>query len=485
MVLRTRRAPHEGVDATSDETTCSDESGTSETDCELEVERFAEKEILAFNTSSEGKTLCLAFLAVAILDAWTFQTLLMTQNYVSAAYPAEQDTIGIIMLMCGTWPMLGLHCLLCLTGVSRKIPYFIKVGIAPWASVFMSIFVLIVLLTQSLNQLILPSFYAMCAVASLSQAVLEPSIFEMAGLMPSTFTTQLVQLGLAVSGVAVITLSMLIRLLSSGIEETTIEVLKSLTVISWVLVTLSGVSMSLIYFFVIRPSSFYRDYVEDVQGCFSSEDSHHRRLNARFDDVEDDDENLLWATCEAARHIWPSLLANAMVFFLTVLLWPIIPGLSCVTSPSNADRSLQSWWLNIILLTFNIGDLMGKSEHGSLNWGSKHLTPLSQLFLALLRAVLFTPIILLSSAPQSYSPTIARWVNFAAVLLLGLSNGWLSTVTYMRAPKALPRGTSNCVAEQASALVVMGMYVGLCSGCTAAFVLTKTILAGHVGVCFA
>merc|ERR1712039_1050367 len=144
----------------------------------------------------------------------------------------------------------------------------------------------------------------------------------------------------------------------------------------------------------------------------------------------------------------------------------------------------QTWWFDITLLVFNVADLIGKFERRTLNWGATALSINMQLGLSLLRACFFAPLFLTASAPQMYSPTIARYVTLVAVFFLGLSNGWLSTICFMRAPKGLPAGVSTHVVEQASTVLVIGLFCGLSGGCTLGYVLGQTILQPYMGKCY-
>uniref|UniRef100_A0A7S1AGF5 Equilibrative nucleoside transporter 1 n=1 Tax=Noctiluca scintillans TaxID=2966 RepID=A0A7S1AGF5_NOCSC len=183
-------------------------------------------------------------------------------------------------------------------------------------------------------------------------------------------------------------------------------------------------------------------------------------------------------------HVWPSVLANFLIFFVTLSLWPTVIGDACVVPLTENNPKLTSWWFDIVMLTFNLGDFIGKSEKYTLQWGTRVLSPKVQLALAVLRAVIFFPLILTASAPQLYSPASARWVLLFGTLGVGLSNGWLSSVCFMRAPKALPEGTRNEVAEQATSLLYFGLFLGLAFGALAAFVAQQTFLKNHLHVCY-
>ena len=62
----------------------------------------------------------------------------------------------------------------------------------------------------------------------------------------------------------------------------------------------------------------------------------------------------------------------------------------------------------------------------------------------------------LRALPQLYDFHSARWVAITSIFFFAVSNGWLSTVCYTRAPKMLPPSLPSIVAEQASAVCALG-----------------------------
>jgi len=462
-------------------------------EADQDVFRFSEKAIETFNSSSEGKGLIWSFFFFSLFYMWPYQTMVQTQNFLVTEFPEKGAEAGATMMMVTTWPMFLTHTVLSLTGISRRLPYACKI-VLPCCVVAVLAAVLIAILHMPSRSpdLLLNSLYVAGFVESLAESFVEPAVYEMAGLLPSTLTSQKVQAGNGACGLIVSSVQILTRLVTSGLGPIGKDQLEMLTTIFVTLMGVTSLQIMVLYFWKVRRSNYYWTY---VRGSGHSPESRAEEIAEDASDLQDDFgggciENLR-NTAKALRYVLPSFLAVFVCFLATLSVWPVIPGLSCAVPPSSSssskpDRSsaLQSWWFDLVLFTFNFSDFLGKCMQSSLQWGARTLSPRTQLLLALLRAVVLVPVILACSAPQQFDPRLARWVNLFAVFVLGLTNGWLSTVCFMRAPKALPPDTPNAVAEQASSVMVIGLFLGISMGCLVADQLGKTALKGHIGVCF-
>merc|ERR1719401_696962 len=312
-------------------------------------------------------------------------------------------------------------------------------------------------------------------------SVVEPAMFDMAGLLPSTRPTQMVQSGNGASGLVVSLVQIGTRLVFRGLDPLDKGELKALSMVFVVLMGAASASIIAIYFLQVRRARYYMEYVTGPKDGMAPGVEHGAPAHDGKADL-DRRPGSFKAAVEAARHVWPSLLAIMLTFTTSLTLWPVIPGRSCATE--DGQGTLQSWWFPIVILSYNLSDFLGKSATSSLQWGARALGPMTQLLLAAIRVVVFVPLILTSSAPQLYPTNVARCVVVLSVFALGLSNGWLSTVCFMRAPKALPKGIPNEVAEQASTVLVVGLFFGISLGSVIAERLGSGPLHDSLGVCF-
>jgi len=434
--------------------------------------RFDENTVKKFDSSSDGKRLIWCFFLLSLFYIWPFQTLIQTQNFLSAEFPEKSDSAGFVMMIATTLPLPIGHSLLIVTGLSRM-SYELKMTLSPVLVLALSVFLTAAFAAPNVSpDFLLTSLYVVAFLIVSSEPMVEPAVYEMAGLLPSTRTSMMVQSGGGACGAIVSVIQMSARLLFSGLGPTSKEQEEDLTRAFIVGMGLSGALFALVFWRLVRPNGYYQEHVVAAESRAAEKQA-----------AELAGASLLRETVLALKHVWPSFVALILCFGTSLMLWPVIPGRTCVgTAPG--DEVLGSWWFSLVMLAFNLSDFIGRTALTSLNWGARALTPVRRLGLAALRAVVFLPLSLSGSAPQSYDPHVARWVVLLSVVLMGLSNGWLSTVCFMRAPKAFPSTTSIVVVEQASTVLVLGLYLGLSGGCIAAYMLSEAALGQHLGVCF-
>ena len=192
-----------------------------------------------------------------------------------------------------------------------------------------------------------------------------------------------------------------------------------------------------------------------------------------------------------ALKTWPDMLANVCTFAATLLVWPVFIGsLSFPIWPSDeadlisatnatvvtSDRlvgafaNVGSWWFQIILLGYNIFELLGKLLASSSAFARPPWTPKATLLFSLLRAAVLVPIFILSVSPWLIR---TQWVALSAVLALGLTNGISICITMAQAPQ-----TPSLRPEErglAAGLMVAALFVGLALGSTLAAILRNVI----------
>ncbi|CAE8674618.1 unnamed protein product [Polarella glacialis] len=468
------------------EDTSDSESEGSKSDLE---ERFTEEEVETFERSSEAASLNFGFFLLALLYMWPYHTLLQTQTFLSAKFPDRAVNAGNTMMLATTWPFMVTHGLLTLTGLSRRLTYTCKLVVPGVLISIIALGLILVMSYVSSAEFLLNSLYCAALLCSIAEGMIEPAVYDMAGLYPSALTTKNVMFGNGATGVVVCIVKISVRLCTNGVKPLAVAELEQLTHVYFALMGLAGIGLPAVYLLLMRRSKSFKKYVKceytipktDLQS--NGSDGEASATDPGGDCVRK--ESGLSAALQALKHVWPSMVATTITYITSLALWPVIPGSMCLSGPGDSNPTLRSWWFDIVLLIFNVGDLVGKSEHRSLSWGARNLSSNLLLACALCRAFLMFPLVLTASAPQSYSPTVASWVALAGVLLLGVSNGWLSTVCFMRAPKALPAGTSNSVAEQASTLMVMGLFAGISLGSLAAYELGEGPLQRYIGACHA
>uniref|UniRef100_A0A7S3X9N7 Uncharacterized protein n=1 Tax=Strombidinopsis acuminata TaxID=141414 RepID=A0A7S3X9N7_9SPIT len=478
-------ACHSSDDSALEDTDTSQCTGSSDDDIKgKEQFRFDRKVMDEFNSSLEGKLINSSCFLFSLFYMWPYQTMVQTQNFLVEEFPERANTAGFVMMLSTTFPFVITHGLLSVTGLTNRCSYAVRMTVPPMLVVVLAMYLFCVLTTSEDQGLLLFSLYFTALVISTAEGICEPAVYEIAGLMPSTVPSMMVQSGNGACGLCVSCIQVLTRLFCAGLGPVSKEQLKALTKGFLVLMGLSNAAFLRLYWGSVRQTSPYKLFVmshraEDDDHSAEESDGASLAKNAETEQM-----SLVMATVLAIREIWPTFLSVVLTFFVTLTLWPVIPGRTCV-GEEERDETLQSWWFDIIIFTFNLSDFLGKSEPKSLKWGARVLTPMQHLLLAVLRGLIFAPLILTGSAPQKYDSHTARWVVLLSVFTLGITNGWLSTVCFMRAPKAFPPSTPSLVARQASSGLVLGLFTGISGGCMGAFLLSQTtLISDSLGGCY-
>jgi equilibrative nucleoside transporter 1/2/3 len=167
----------------------------------------------------------------------------------------------------------------------------------------------------------------------------------------------------------------------------------------------------------------------------------------------------LSATVRSTAHF-----AFAMVFCYTVTIG-LFPAITGMISSSSESVEWQRFFPATLFILFNLGDLYGRSCPPA--WlSSRRSVVLFSLFRAL-----HAPLFMLCHMPPGKSALPALLDSDAApmllVLLLGLSNGMLTSSVLMRAPHVVPPAQ----ASRAASLMILSLNVGLVLGSLTSFLL--------------
>jgi hypothetical protein len=180
--------------------------------------------------------------------------------------------------------------------------------------------------------------------------------------------------------------------------------------------------------------------------------------------TEDDDE----FQSKKKHRTWSILKKEApfafSVFFTFFVTISIFPGLT-VTIPSS--NGLGSWYPVILIVLFNVFDLIGRSSASKLHTilPSKRLVLLSSL------RIIFLPLFILCIHPKLF---VADWWAAVFMVFMALSNGLFSSVAMMSGPPAFKRKSDQ---ETAGNIMTFFLLLGICAGSTFGLILNFTIFA--------
>lgn len=162
--------------------------------------------------------------------------------------------------------------------------------------------------------------------------------------------------------------------------------------------------------------------------------------------------------------VWPYCLTVCFVFFVTLACFPGLAAIIQSVSYKHGDAWTDKYFSPVVcFLLFNMGDWVGRTitswVHIPRNGQGKLL-----MFLAFLRVV-FLPLLMLCNAKphdRVHLPILLDNDIYPIILisLLGLTNGYLSTLAMVYAPTHVPLEQ----AEGAGLVMTFGLVLGLATG---------------------
>jgi equilibrative nucleoside transporter 1/2/3 len=172
----------------------------------------------------------------------------------------------------------------------------------------------------------------------------------------------------------------------------------------------------------------------------------------------------------ALSGVTPEALSVCLVFVVTLSVFPSLTSL--IVSKDRCEEGAPRWtgdlFGELFFLLFNIGDLLGRIVTGKFpvtSWLSRHSR--SALPKLSLSRVVFIPLFLLCRVQGSLFPTIFASDFFPVIFVacLGLTNGWVSTVSMMAGPLQVEMR----LREAAGVAMIFFLSVGLMLGSFASY----------------
>lgn len=445
----------------------------------VSCERFDEEKVQNFEKHPEYiKTIaCLFFFSMSVL--WPYQTYSQAQSEVTTRIgDADLTTYGFV---CSTVPYTIFMFVNFFVGQLEWFDWSTRANIGYGMFVVASVFWLLCYNLVTDNSTLTACLYITGVTISLGQAFAESTVYMMAGMLPSNATTIAVMSGNGFAGVLVQVIAIICRFIWVGNEAETDSQSATLNYFYFGILIVVSIVAALLNHLYFCKTDIFKIYVSDLGNSATKRRS---VLSEKPQSVgkEDSTRQRFYNLGISLKHSWKYALCITLCYSVTLSLWPVIPFSACVRN--HEDVGLNSWWISIILVTYNVGDFISKSEPWSLKWGTKHMNGNWLLGISIGRLVLFFPLIILMSGPQKISSYVAAYALPILTFLMGYTNGWLSTVAFMRGPRTIDSNLNGKVAEYVNACLVMGLYFGLASGAGFSIALVK-ILDSYLGVCHA
>ena len=176
-----------------------------------------------------------------------------------------------------------------------------------------------------------------------------------------------------------------------------------------------------------------------------------------------------WRRCVGTlRKIKWLCLSQVLVYGLTLAVWPTLPGQATPHGIFARSEAVKAWWFDFVILSFNSADLLSRILPG-VRYTAKHCSQFVIFLLACLRLVLLLPT--LFPHVLGFRGEGQNWCILCGIFVLGLTNGFLSTISFIQAPSHVREGMS----DMAAYAMVGSLYFGLGLGSTMAYVIDRAI----------
>lgn len=148
------------------------------------------------------------------------------------------------------------------------------------------------------------------------------------------------------------------------------------------------------------------------------------------------------------KEVYGSAILMVVIFIQTFMMFP------GVTLKKNLSNMNSAWNTVILITTYNLFDITGKSMAGFKRKTMKKFLPL----VVLLRFSLYAPFILVALKEKGWVEE--DWVSLTVLALFGLTNGYCSSSLYVIAPEQV----ENHKKETVGFIIQLSLYIGIALG---------------------
>ncbi|CAK4645154.1 hypothetical protein LEN26_005377 [Aphanomyces euteiches] len=405
----------------------------------------------------------LVFLNGSVL--WAYYSCLSAQSYYEAKFSAANFNFYFLTTPASTWPMFVGHTIQLVFGLDKKLSMWYRVMIG---YVLFIVCALIILAQQAFNTtpdtgatLVLISFGLVGATNTLTEA----AFYALSSLFPDSAFTDAVQVGNGLSGVLNITLNTVIRLIVGGIHPAGKDAERIQSVSFYIFFS------ALILVCLIAMYLFTRLIkVKGIQYLIARNNAETARRAANREPL-----TVHWA--RLLRITGVIIVPFISQFIIFVLSLTVYPGIGCSSGFQLAPAggaSWTSWYCSPgVIGTYNYGDFAGRIvapllvSRINLKW-CFGLTWLRWAFFFFLLMGLPGVNNLTKESPSNplfafdNARQFAQFWQLFMYVLVGFTNGLLSTITFALGPRLVPQEDR----ESAGALMVLALFGGICSGAT-------------------
>ncbi|KAI2658961.1 Equilibrative nucleoside transporter 1 [Labeo rohita] len=365
-----------------------------------------------------------------------------------------QAKFNNVMTLCAMVPLLVFTCLNSV--LHQRIPQKLRIGgsLTAILSVFMLTAILVKVALEPLPFFVITMIKIIC-INSFG-AVLQGSLFGMAGLLPASYTTPIMSgQGLAGTFAA---FSMICAIASgSAIHD---------SAFGYFITACAVISLTIASYAVLPNLAFFQYYQQGQQNI-PSEDQENKMDLLKKDERQKsagDDGKKTQSIPAIFKKIWVTAFSVCFAFTITIGLFPAVTA-DIKSTIANGGKWEQYFIPVSCFLLFNVFDWMGRSLTAVCMWPGKDSKLLPGLLVA---RVIFVPLFMLCNVQPRYNLPVyfahdGWFIGF--MILFAFSNGYLASLCMCFGPKKVDPSE----AETAGTIMAFFLSLGLACGASLSF----------------
>ncbi|KAH7465678.1 hypothetical protein PRIC1_012340 [Phytophthora ramorum] len=400
----------------------------------------------------------LMFLNGSVL--WAYYSCLSAQDFYTVEFADSGLDFSFLTTLCTGWPMVIGQGVQMIWGLDKKLTQEFRVRVGYGIFILMAILIMVFSAINFSNQKTGGILVLICfGCVGFGNTLSEATYYTIAALFPVPKFSQAVQIGNGTAGILNISLATLLRLAVGGVHQTS-----SSTKLAFYLFFGLLIVVLIVALFVYRRLTS----LPSVKFLLERNAASAKEENLTSQSVGKNLRNL-WRIFGL---IWMPAVAQFLVFFVSL---SVFPGFGCAASrnlaPPYADvtHTVTGYWYCApgIVGSYNYGDFFGRILTSAAVY--KLLNSQWCFGLSILRLA-FIPLLLMGVAGTSlysfgHDDMGAIVYNIVLNLVIGLSNGFLSTVTMGVGPRMLNPEDR----ESGGAVMVFCLFLGIAGGSTLGF----------------
>ncbi|XP_055018347.1 equilibrative nucleoside transporter 1 isoform X2 [Boleophthalmus pectinirostris] len=373
---------------------------------------------------------------------------------------ALESTFNNVMTLCAMVPLLIFTCLN--SFIHQRVSQKLRI-LGSLSVIFVVFLITAIVVKVSIEPL---SFFTLTMIKIICinsfGAVLQGSLFGLAGILPATYTTPIMSgQGLAGTFAAF----SMICALASGSELQD-------SAFGYFITACAVILLAIMSYFVLPKMEFFQYYMESHGSHSSSADEENKMDLLKKDSTEkrpvvnltEDEARPTVSVVNIFKQIWVMALSVCFIFTVTIGTFPAVTV--DVKSTVANGGTWETYFIPVsCFLLFNVMDWAGRSLTAVCMWPGKDSKLLPAL--VILRIIFIPLFILCNVQPRKYFPVVFSHDAWYITLMIffSFSNGYLASLCMCFGPKKVAQHE----AETAGAIMAFFLSLGLALGAAFSF----------------